>query len=58
MIKRKMGQPHTIITTQGSLLVIGMARFREYWPLKSSIAKLRRSTGGLLGSDGLLFCTA
>ena len=53
--RKEMGHPHAMITTQGSLLVIGVVRLRELWLLQLSIAKPRRSAV-LSGSDVSLFC--
>jgi hypothetical protein len=50
-----MGYPHTMIATQCSPLVIGMAMSGELWPLQSSTAKPRRSAGGFPVSDIPLF---
>ena len=31
--RKEMGHPHAMITTQGSLLVIGVVRSRDLWSL-------------------------
>ena len=54
--RKEMGRPHTTIVTRGSLLVMGVVGSRELRPLQSSIAKPRRSVGGVSGRDGPLFC--
>jgi len=51
-----MGCTHTMIVTQGSLLVMAVIRSRELRPLQLPIAKPRRSTEELSGCDVPLFC--
>jgi hypothetical protein len=47
----KMGCPDTIMTSQGSLLVMEGVGFRELGPLQSFMAKPKKSAGGQPGSD-------
>ena len=49
--KMKMGCPDTIMTSQGSLLVMEGVGFRELGPLQSFMAKPKKSAGGQPGSD-------
>ena len=53
---RKMGHPHTMISTQGTLLVMAVVVSGELGPPQLAIAKPRRSVGGLSGGDVPLFC--
>jgi len=49
--RKEMGYPYTI-------MVMSVVRFRELGPLHLSIAKSRRSAGGLPGRDVPLSCTS
>jgi hypothetical protein len=54
--RKEIGCLHTTISTQGSLLVMAVVGSGELGPPQSTIAKPRRSAGGLSGGDVPLFC--
>jgi len=54
--RKEMGCSHTMMATQGFLIVMAVVSSRKFGPLQLSVAKPRKSDGRISGSDVPLSC--